>query len=154
MARVTQIRDPLGGADNVSLIELIRGEAFVDHGQWVDDDEQAEGENPTPVDITGFTITAHAEFYTGIFTGAAPSALQRVDTIPVRALEVEVLDAKAGAFDVKIPADLYPNAIEVDLTADVPMAIIWTKHVHDATSTVVDQYRDFIVFRRGQPPTA
>ena len=152
MARVTQIQDPMGGANNVSLIELIRGEAFVDEGQWVADDEKAETDNPTVIDITPYTITAHAEFYTCHYDGGSPSGLQRDDSIPVRVLDVAKVDAPNGIFTVSIPADLYPNPIEADITVDVPMCIIWHKHVHDATQAVVDQYRDIIVFRRGQPP--
>ena len=143
--RVSNIGDFLGGADNVSALEMIQGEQRIFAGSVVDSDDAI-------TDITDFTITAKAEFYTAT-VGSTSRAITVSDltllTDPVsKDLTVNKTDNANGEFELVLPSDLYENNIDADIASNVPLAVVYIQYNDGADTETIRFSRLLIVIRR------
>ena len=152
MARISDISNFLGGADNVSVVEILQGEQFLYHGN-------VAGARAVPTDITGWGIEATVEFYLATVSGAGESlSISDVSVntaLAARPLDVTVTDATAGQFVMGIPSDLYPNEIGSNISALVPLAVVFGKITDLQTTSPpatpfpnIAKFRHIIVIRR------
>ena len=109
------------------------------------------------VDLTGGSIVErYAEFYYVSVSGQSiGSSFTPIADLPNRVLDAAIHDAPNGVIRVRIPEDLYPREVDPNLTADVPMAVVWLKTL---VGTEERGFPTLLVFRRGAtgpaaPPT-
>ena len=150
MALITTVRHPLGGADNVALLEMLVGEAFSWTGVCKSIDEEG---NELIIDITDWNISCHIEAYTGVVLGTSVSDLLKRENEPPIALTVVKTLPVRGQFRIDIPADLVDDDIAplAPPTTPVPVMIGWVAYESDDEPPRIRQHRFLLVYRRGQP---
>ena len=144
MAILSNVGQFLGGADNVSARIILQGQQFT-YGVVL------EAAEDVPHDITGWVITATAEFYKGtIVTTETSIAISNavLDPRPVINLTVNVTDAANGRLEILVPTDLYEDNIPTNISENVPFVVIYCKIQDDATTPEIDKFRHILVIRR------
>ena len=143
MAAVTQIRNPLGGADNVALTHLLTGEQHTERGRF--------HANETPVDISDYTITAQGERYDGTVQGDNVSNLVKVPNVPAVDLPVHKIDDANGLWQFTIPSNIIPTGRNPDAGAmTVPVLLVYlTYAIGSSPVREVLKHRWLFTFRRG-----
>lgn len=143
MANITTIANPLGGADQVSLMHLLAGEQRELSGKFTDND--------APVDITNFAITAQAEHYMADVNGDNISNMVLVDALPTFTLPVTVVNAAQGSFSVTIDKDIISDMRNPEANATrIPVVAVYFSYAdHAASPNFVFKHRMLLTFRRG-----
>ena len=152
--RIENISQFLGGADNVKALELIRGEQINYRGTI-----NSTGDNPQPIDISNFVLSAVAEFYTADVTvsgSGARAELTVEDFTPHTKADVTIpltadadQTANTGQVLLTLPLDLADDADTADLneTEQVFVAVIFLTYNDGATPATIRKSRMLAVLR-------
>lgn len=148
--RVSNISKFLGGADNVNAIDIIRGEQIIYTGT-------VRNSSGTAIDITNYTISAVAEFYTAsttIATNRSGSDSLTIDTFAAHTrADATIAAAKlspqsSGQFTLTIPADLAADADTAALDAsNVLVAVIYITYNDGETNATIRKSRLLAIIR-------
>lgn len=143
MAAITQIRNPLGGADQVALLHLLVGEKRELSGQFV--------RNEHPVDISTYTVTVRGEHYTASVQGNSVSNMVPLRGIKPVDLAVDILNAAEGRWSFTIPADIIPLARNPKANATtIPVMALYLTYSDDPIDpSFTFKHRMIVTFRRG-----
>ena len=152
--RISNISQYLGGANNVKAISLIRGEQINYRGTVTDQSTPAN-----PINISGFTISAVAEFYTADVTiaGSGSSATATLANFQASSKADATLtvtvdsdqSANTGQFTVTIPTDLALDTDTADLDAQtgVLLAVIYLTYNDGGTPATIRKSRIVAIIR-------
>ena len=148
--KVSNIKNVLGGADNVSVIEVINGEQRVWEGAFTNDG--------AAVDITNFTLEAAAKYFTADIASAGKSYtidnLTETDPQPSQpSLLIEKKSAVDGTFKFVLPDDIYDGEVAVDASTGIPLVLIFFRYITGA-DTIPDpqpilMHRLLVIVRAG-----
>lgn len=115
------------------------------------------GADGDPVDISDWTISCEAEYYTADFSDAGSSAtIGNYEAYPVdrAALPVELVKPSAeaepgegGEATMLVPEDIWPDDIEIDLAASVPAVVLYFRIA--SPDGTVRKPRHVLLVRRG-----
>ncbi len=157
MPRLSNIKEFLGGADNVLQIEVLQGEQHRLTGVLRNTANNA-------LDISGYTLEVATEFYHGtVSTGARSSAVSSLDlfesTDPnydansLGEATVAITDGPNGVFQLTIPENLYELDIPADIDGPLPIAVIYVRYsdgTPGAANTSSRVNRFMVIIRRSR----
>ena len=147
MAKVSTISNFLGGADNVTAVEIIRGEQVNYQGTVT------ESDNTTPINLSSFTISATAEFYTATITSSRTGVTVTDITAPTPSivdatLTVTILNAVNGTFRLTIPSDLATDAQTTAIDSDSNLiAVVYLSIADGASAETIRKSRIVVIVR-------
>lgn len=156
MARVSQIRNEAGGAENVTVLEVIQGEQRVFTGNLT------TGPSGSPLDLTNYTVSAEVEFGTASVS-LTPGARGAPDTTVLTnvvtpadaqppadpAISFTVSNALAGEVQLVIPSDLEVRNPIADATDGVLIAIVSLTYNDGGTPATIRKNRIVVITRFG-----
>ena len=112
--------EAIPSSDETLIVRLIAGETYRLDWTLQGDDQQAR-------DITGYTLTCPYEQYTATIDEAGDeievSRLKRVEGVPPGNIDVTVLAAVEGRFELLLPADLWQGEVPVNAFKNVPVVL-------------------------------
>lgn len=161
MARVSNISKFLGGASNVQVMEILRGEQRTVTGTCSIVTPGGNADSKTAQDITGWDIEAKTAYTEADVTPTGSSVtltnfVQSNVSGSVDELDVSITDGPNGQFTYLIPKDLYPEDIEIDATR-VPLVVVYVTIANGpkpASGTkdtrTIRQFRHVIIVREGK----
>ena len=150
--RLSGIEKYLGGADNVNVMELIRGEQ-ISLPAVIRDSDMA------PMNITGWTISNEVHYLRGDVTvtsgrGGTDSATITNWTMPTGedsdiAVTSTITAAASGAFRTDLPAALDFRTLTPDANTNVPLVVVTTSFDDNGSPATIRKSRLVIVSRFG-----
>ena len=170
--RLSGIKNVLGGADNVSVVEVIQGSQLVWHGaftepnpayadwQELDEPRPDPPDEDVPVNINEFVLTAIPKYYTATIRSGrggalaiAPGSFVEVDPPAGAPTELRIVKVpeEMGAFTFTFPHDIYTDPILPDITEEVPIVVVFFRYIGgiDGTTAPIMMHRLLAIMRSG-----
>ena len=167
MARISNIKDFLGGASNVQALEILRGEQRTITGTCNITTTNTEGVvTKTPQDISNWEITAKTRYTTALVTptgsGVAGSGVNVTNFAEsdvdgqIDELDISITDGPGGQFAYTIPKELWSEPIAIDATT-VPVVALYINIANgpaplsgQTDTRTIRQFRTIIIIREGR----
>ncbi len=155
--RISGIERFIGGADNVVALEILQGEQRLLRGTLRDSQGAA-------LNITGFTLEAMTEFYRATVSTSRRSTMVSsldlfetgdpgYDAGSLSAATVAITDAPNGVFTLTFPSNLYEVDVDADMTANVPVCVVYVRYsdgAPGASGTTSRVSRFVLIIRRSK----